>query len=162
MPPAQLTDEEIDHLVTVTKHLPHDYRTRLRMRPRSYSGRHEEGQLEVVVEGTGTFRIILRRNRINPLDFSAILGYIPPERLRLFHLRRYNGLHRHTNRIERASFRAFHIHYATQRYQDAGWDIDAYAETTDEYAGIDSALDVLLDECSFIRPGSERMQPRML
>jgi len=162
MPVVHLTDKEIDALIAVQKHLPSDYRTRLRTRARSYSSQHEEGQLEIVVQGFGTFRIILRKNRINPLDFSAILGYIPLERLRLFHLRRYNGVHKHTNKIEGTSFRAFHIHYATQRYQEAGWDIDTYAETTDKYAAIDSALELLLDECNFIRPGSETMQPRMI
>ena len=162
MPAVQLPDAEIEDLIAVSKPLPVDYRTRIRTRSRSYSDKHEEGQLEVQIQDKGTFRIIIRKNRINPLDFSAILGYIPPERLKLFHLRRYNGVHKHTNKIEGISFRAFHIHYATQRYQEAGWNIDAYAELSDKYTTVDGALELLLDECNFIRPEGERRQPKLL
>jgi len=162
MPSPQLSDRDIDALIIISKSLPPDYRTRLRTRARSYSAKHEEGQLEIEVQDTGTFRIIVRKNRISPLGFSAILGYIPTERLKLFRLRRYNGVHKHTNRIEQISFRGFHIHRATQRYQEAGWDIDAYAEPTDKYSTIDGALELLLDECNFMRPEDERIQPKML
>lgn len=162
MPVAQLSDKDIDTLITISKHLPTDYRRRLRTRSRTYSGKHEEGQLEIQVQDTGTFRVIIRKNRINPLDFSAILGYIPLERLRLFRLRRYNGIHKHTNKIERNSFRTFHAHYATQRYQEAGWDIDSYAKICDGYTTIDGALELLLNECNFIRPENETIQPKLL
>lgn len=162
MPVAQYSDKDIDELVAVPKHLPVDYRSRLRMRPRSYSEKHEEGQFEVEVGNAGTFRVVLRKNRLNPLDFSAILCFIPRERMKIFRLRRYNGVHRHTNRIERTTFRTFHVHYATQRYQEAGWDIDAYGEPNDKYATMEGALELLLDECSFIRPEAESAQRRML
>ena len=86
MPVAQLSDKEIEALVGVPKPLPTNFRRQLRPRTRPYSSQHEEAQLEVPVENTGTFRVIIRKNRINPLDFSVILGYVPPERLKLFHL----------------------------------------------------------------------------
>lgn len=159
---AQLSDKEIDALVAVPKVLPPDYRSRLRTRARPYSSQHEEAQIEIGVQNMGTFRVIVRKNRINPLDFSVILGYVPPERLKLFHLLRYNGTHRHTNKLESNSFRDFHIHYATQRYQEAGWGIDAYAEPTDRYATVEGALDALLDDCTFIRPEDDRLQPKLL
>jgi len=162
MPVAQLSDGEIDNLVAVGKYLPADYRIRLRTRSRPYSAQHEEAQLEVLIENTGTFRIIVRKNRINLLDFCIILGYLPPERLKLFHLRRHNGLHEHTNRLEGNNFRTFHVHHATQRYQEAGWDIDGYAEATDRYTTVDEALEIFLDDCNFIRPESERIQPKLL
>ena len=162
MPVAQLSDKQIEALVGMAKPLPADYRGRLRTRARPYSSQHEEAQIEIGVQNTGTFRVIVRKNRINPLDFSVILGYVPPERLKLFHLRRYNGAHRHTNKLESNSFRDFHIHYATQRYQEAGWDIDAYAESTDRYDTVDGALDILLDDCNFIRPEGEKIQPKLL
>jgi len=162
MPVAQLSDEEIETLVALAKYLPADYRTRLRSRTRPYSAQHEEAQLDVPLENTGTFRIIVRKNRINPLDFCVILGYLPPERLKLFRLRRHNGVHQHTNRLEGSSFRAFHIHHATQRYQEAGWDIDGYAEPTDRYTTVDAALEIFLDDCNFLRPESERIQPKLL
>lgn len=159
---AQLSEKEVEALVAVPKDLPPDYRSRLRTRARPYSSQHEEAQIEIGVQNVGTFRVIVRKNRINPLDFSVILGYVPPERLKLFHLRRYNGAHRHTNRLESNSFRDFHIHYATQRYQEAGWDIDAYAKPTDRYTTVDGALEILLDDCNFIRPEDERLQPKLL
>ena len=162
MPVAQLSDTEIAALVRMPKPLPTDYRSRLRARARPYSSQHEEAQIEVQVQNTGTFRVITRKNRINPLDFCIILGYVPPERLKLFHLRRHNGLHKHTNKLEGDSFRDFHIHYATQRYQEAGWDIDAYAEPTDRYDTVDGALETLLNDCNFIRPEDERLQARLL
>lgn len=99
---------------------------------------------------------------MNPLDFSVILGYVPPERLKLFRLRRCNGLHEHTNRLEHNRFRGFHIHYATQRYQEAGWDIDDFAEQTDQYGTLDEAIEVFLDDCNFLRPEGERLQSRLL
>lgn len=162
MPVAQFSDNEIEALVAVQKYLPGDYRSRLRTRARSYSSQHEEAHIEIEVQDLGTFRVIIRKNRINPLDFSVILGYVPPERLKLFHLRRYNGAHRHSNKLESNSFRAFHIHHATQRYQEAGWDIDAYAELTDRYDTVDGALETLLDDCNFIRPETERLQRKLL
>jgi hypothetical protein len=162
MPVAQLLDKEIEPLVAVPKYLPADYRSRLRTRLRPYSAQHEEAQLEVVVENTGTFRIIVRKNRINPFDFCIILGYLPAERLRLFRLRRHNGLHEHTNRLEGNAFRDFHIHYATQRYQEAGWDIDGYAGSTDRYTTVDGALEIFLEDCNFVRPEAERLQRKLL
>jgi len=162
MPVAQLSDSEIDQLIKLPKPLPPDYRNRLRTRARPYSSQHEEAQLEVSIENTGTFRVIVRKNRINPVDFCVILGYVPPERIRLFRLRRYNGLHRHTNRLEGNDFRDCHVHYATQRYQEAGWDIDGYAEPTERYGTVDQALEVLLDDCNFVRPEMERIQPKLL
>ena len=53
MPVAQLSDSEIEALVTMPKPLPGDYRSRLRTRARSYSGQHEEAQIEISVENTG-------------------------------------------------------------------------------------------------------------
>jgi len=164
MPNIQFSDNEIDTLIAAPKHLPTDYRRRLsNPRARAYSAQHEEAQLEVSLETDETFRIILRKSRINPLDFSVILGYMPRERLKIFRLRRYNGFYanQHTNKLEGNSFRGFHIHYATERYQVAGWDEDGYAQETDRYSTIDGALEALLGDCHFIRPDQERLQARM-
>lgn len=163
MPVSQLADTEIEALVTGVKYLPNDYRRHLsRMRPRPYSAQHEEAQIEIQSGDVGAFRVIVRKNRINPMDFSVILGYVPPEQFTLFRLRRYNGLHEHTNKLEVVTFRTFHIHYATQRYQEAGFDIDAYAEATDRYTTLDGALELLLDDCNFVRPDEERLQQKFL
>jgi len=162
MPVVYLTDTEIDSLVAILKPLPADYRSRLRFRSKSYSNQHEEAQLEVEVTDTGTFRLMIRKNRLNPLDFSVILAFLPPERIRLLRLRRYNGIHDHTNRIEGSHFRDFHVHYATQRYQEIGWAIDKFAEKTDRYKTLDGAIEICLNDCNFLRPEDERRQPRLI
>ena len=162
MPVAQLLDKDIDDLIAIPKYLPTEYRNKLRMRARPYSDKHEEGQFEIEDRTLGTFRVVLRKNRLNLLDFSAILCFIPQERIKIFRLRRYNGVHKHTNKMEQITFRTFHVHYASQRYQEAGWDIDAYAEPNEKYTTIGGALELLLDECSFVRPENERIQSKML
>lgn len=162
MPAVQLTNEDIEELIQMPKPLPANYKRLLRFKNKPYSEQHEEAQFDVEAGEKGTFRIMIRKNLINPFDFSVILGYIPKERLNLLRLRRYNGIHEHTNRLEGARFRGFHIHYATQRYQETGWDIDDYAEHTDKYGTVDEALEVYFNECNFIKPEDERIQPKLL
>jgi hypothetical protein len=88
--------------------------------------------------------IMVRQSELNPLDFSAILGYYLPKTTSIFRLRRYNGKHRHTNRIEGTAFRDFHIHVATERYQRIGAREDTYAEPTDRFNTLYQALHCLL------------------
>lgn len=96
------------------------------------------------------FRLILRQSVFNPLDFSVILAYCTPTTNRIFRLRRYNGRsHEHTNRIEGDRFYDFHIHMATERYQELGMSEDAYAEPTERFADLPSALQCLLEDCGF-------------
>ncbi len=161
MPAVQLTDKEIDQLIQTPKVLPVNYGRLLRFRAKPASEQHEEAQLDVKLDSGDVFRLMIRKNLINPLDFSVILGYIPKERLNVLRLRRYNGVHEHSNRIESVRFRGFHVHYATQRYQESGWDMDHYAEPTDKYITADEALEVLFSECNFTKP-DEKLQPKLL
>ena len=142
MPTVQLTDEDIEGLIQIPKPLPANYKRLLRYRAKPTSEQHEEAQFDIESVNEGIFRVMIRKNLINPLDFSVILGYIPKGRLSLLRLRRYNGVHEHTNRLEGMRFRGFHIHHATQRYQEAGWDIDDYAEPTEKYPSSVSGLKV--------------------
>ena len=57
----------------------------------------------------------------------------------------YKTSHQHTNSIEGDSFFDFHIHYTTQRYQEAGYAIEKYAKPTDKYDNFDSALEYILN-----------------
>lgn len=41
-----------------------------------------------------------------------------------------------------------HIHYATQRYQDAGCKEESYAEETERYSDFKGALKCLLADCN--------------
>ncbi len=146
--PVRLTDEEIEQLLAVKKSLPPDFRKLLQLKPKRG---HDERELEVRSEDGSEFHLILRQSRLNKLDFSVILGYRLPGSSELFRLRRYNGKHgEHTNRLEAGqSFYDFHVHLATARYQDLGMAEDTYAEPTDRYSDLDSALQCMLRECGF-------------
>jgi len=77
-----------------------------------------------------------------------------PESNQLFRLRRYNGnSHQHTNHIERQGFRDFHIHFATERYQEeCGWNEDGYAESTDRYDDFSGAWGCLISDANLVVP----------
>lgn len=87
------------------------------------------------------------------MDFSVILAVRVPQSNQVFRLRRYNGKsHEHTNHIEGQSFYDFHIHLATERYQEIGAREDTYAEPTDRYETFQDALRCLLADASFDVP----------
>lgn len=162
--PRTLTDDEIDSLVAESKPLPKHWTTRLR--PHTKSNRqHAERDLEIQGEAENKFRIIMRQNAINPLDFSIILTFKDKDGSE-FVLRRYNGKHasQHTNRLEKArrepnsSFRnTFHIHKATQRYQEEGLPIDGYAEKTTDYASFDTALQAFVRSNGIVLPEDDQL-----
>ena len=84
-----------------------------------------------------------------------------PQSNRLFRLRRNNGRsHEHTNSIEGDTFYDFHIHTATERYQDLGSREDAYAEATDRYSDYAGAVDCMLADAGFDIPFDN--QPKLL
>lgn len=144
---VQLTDTEIGDLIHEAKILPEDFRVRIK--PRTKRG-HKEFEYEVDGQDGHAFLLKFRQNEMNTLDFSVILLYVPKGSNQLFRLRRYNGKsHEHTNKIEGDTFFGFHIHTATERYQQQGLDEDAYAERTDRYADFPSATDCMLKDCGF-------------
>ena len=160
--PRVLTDDEIDSFVSESKPLPKNWTTRLRPRPKS-NYQHAQRDLEVEGEAGNRFRIIIRKNAINLLDFSIILTFKDKDGSE-FVLRRYNGKHpsQHTNRLEKArgepnnSFRnTFHIHKASQRYQEEGLPIDGYAEVTTEYASFETALQAFVQSNGIVLPGDD-------
>ncbi len=147
---ARYSDQEIEELVRERKPLPRDYPSCIRFRPKLG---HKEYDLTVKGDAGNEFRLIVRQSNSNFLDFSIILAYCPADTNQLFRLRRYNGKsHEHTNRIEKESFYDFHIHMATERYQELGMREDSYAEATDRFASLDTALQCMLDDCSFDIP----------
>jgi len=147
---AVLTDEEIAKLIEEPKLLPPNYRSRLQLRPKR--GRNER-HLDVHGKDGGEYRIIASQSTSNPLAFSVILTYKVPRSNRLFRLRRYNGKsHEHSNRIEQQTFYDYHIHLATERYQQLGMREDSYAEATDRFADLESALNCLVADCRFELP----------
>lgn len=153
--PAIFSDAEIAQLISEPKKLPPDWRNRLDLRPKRG---HKEQQLDLTGESGSEFRIILRLSNVNPLDFSAILAVRIPRSNRFFRLRRYNGKsHQHTNQIEGNSFYDFHIHMATQRYQDIGEREDTYAEPTNRYGNLTEAIGCMQQDASLIIPKNDQL-----
>ncbi len=148
--PILLTDAEISALVKEQKLLPADYSEKILLKAKRG---HKERELELKGHNGSEFRLILRQSQFNVLDFSAILCFCPPKTSQIFRLRRYNGKsHEHTNQIERQTFYDFHIHHATERYQDSGLREDAYAEVTGRYADFYGAFDCMIADCAFQIP----------
>jgi hypothetical protein len=150
----QLTDAEVISLLSEPKALSSDYQSRLQLRAKTG---HKERELDITGASGSEFQVIVRQSAFNPLDFSVILGYSIPQSSVLFRLRRYNGRsHEHTNRIEGITFFDFHIHTATERYQEAGYAEEHYAEITNRYADLSGAIQCLLQDCGFeLPPGTQ-------
>jgi len=147
---AKYSDDEIEALVREPKPLPEGFEARISLHDKRG---HKESELDVRGANGNVFRIIARQNAINRLDFSLILAVLAADTTQVFRLRRYNGKsHEHTNRLERESFYDFHVHYATERYQESGTREDAYAEVTDGYDDLPGAIDCLIKECGFTYP----------
>ena len=147
---VRYTDQQIEALMHEQKSLPADWRKRTRMV--SKRG-HQEQHLDVTGVDGNNFRLVLRQSNINKFDFSVILAVIAPRSNRIFRIRRYNGKsHEHTNHIEGRSFYDFHIHRATERYQEIGAREDAYAEATDRYGTFYDALRCLFADAHFEVP----------
>ena len=149
---AIYSDAEIAALIEQPKPLPLDWSDRLRQVPKPG---HRERRIDFLAESGDEFRIILRQNRLNPLDFSVILTVRAVGLGQIFRLRRYDGRsHAHTNQIEGDSFHDFHIHTATARYQEHGGPMDGFAQPTDRYASVNEALRCLIDDANLVSPGA--------
>ncbi len=145
-----LSDKDIEGLIKEKKPLPDDYKTKIMVRPKRG---HKERELDVNGEDGNEFRLILRQSLFNPLDFSIILVYRPPQSNTLFRLRRYNGKsHEHTNPIEGETFYDYHIHQATERYQQIGAREDTYAEPTYRFSDFQQAISCMINDCAFETP----------
>ena len=148
--PVTYLDREIESLVREDKTVPADWRNLVRLRPKRG---HSERHLDIAGDAGSEFRLILRQNQINLLDFSVILAVRVPRSNQLFRLRRYNGRsHEHTKQIESVTFHDFHIHFATERYQELGAREDAYAEPTDRFGDFRGALQCLAEDANLKVP----------
>jgi len=151
--PVSYSDREIAALLRERKPLPPNYQTRIRLRNKRG---HKERELDITGAQGTQFRLILRQSDFNPLDFSIILAVCPVGSNQVFRLRRYNGKHEHTNHIEEQTFYDFHIHEATERYQELGTREDTYAEKTDRYSDFHSALHCMIRNCGFDMPEDDQ------
>lgn len=143
------TDPEIDALIHERKIIPCGRLTPIRFNPNHC---HSGKRLRLTGQKGNEFLLILRQNQENRLDFSVILAVRVPKSGKIFRLLRYNGKsHSHTNRIEGKVFdEVFHIHIATERYQKSGAREDSYAESTDRYDDLYSALNCLIHDANLV------------
>lgn len=147
-------DHEIEPLVQEEKPVLADWSTRIRLVPKRG---HNERHLDIAGAAGSEFRLILRQNRINQLDFPIILAVRVPRSNQMFRLRRCNGRsHEHTNRIESVTIHDFHIHFATERYQEVGAREDAYAEPTGHFGDFCGALQCLSEDANLKLPSDRQ------
>ncbi len=141
-----LRDEEIDSLVSEEKFFSGSIEEIMNFKE---SDSHKRASVELSRSDGSRFIIKLRQNQNSINDFSAIMAFKEKGSNRDFKLRRYNGKsHEHSNKLEGNKFYAFHIHIATQRYQDVGRKEESYAEKTVRYSNIKGALKCLLQDCN--------------
>ncbi|MBI5002127.1 hypothetical protein HZC31_01970 [Candidatus Woesearchaeota archaeon] len=139
-----ISDKQINEYLNEKKILPKTFRPSLK--EKNYYLQYEH---EINGELGNIFKIIIRQSKQNPLDFSVILGVVIENTL--FRLKRYNGdSHDHPNSIEKTKVSGFHIHMATQRYQEAGFREEGFAEKCIKYNDWKAALDLMLKENNFI------------
>ena len=141
------TDEKINALIKERKPLPANWQHKTLPRPKT--GQNEK-HLNLHGADGNQFRLILKESRFDKNNFSVILAVIAWRSNKIFRLRRYNGKHYHRNRIEGDSFRDFHIHTATERYQERGMREDAYAEATNRYSDFQGAWDCLVSDVNLV------------
>ena len=143
------TDDEIATLIAERKPLS---RRQLPLRFRDKRV-NREASINIQGDSGGQFRIIIRQNLFYSSNFSIILAIQPTRGSGLFHLRRYDGIHEHINHVEstrrnKNEFYDFHIHTATERYQESASPDDGYAEVTERYNDIAGAFRCLFDDAN--------------
>lgn len=153
-----LTDKEIKQLLAERKQMtiaPDEMLKNMKDKRGHKSSEH----LMPRADGS-SFIIKVRLSNENAIDFSAILGFIPQKSTKVFLLRRYNGKsHEHKNTLENENiFYDFHIHTATERYQQEGVKEEYFAEITDRYSTIQEALNCLVVDCNVILPPNSQLQ----
>ena len=85
---VNISDAEIAALIAEAKPLPNDYQKKIQTNRKRV---HRERELDIQGENGSSFRLILRQSVFNPLDFSVILAWLPPQSATPFRLCRYNG-----------------------------------------------------------------------
>ena len=138
------TDQQIAALIKERKVLPDDWRDQL----------DKNNSLYIIGESGSRFRIITNLNEKYPSDFSVVLAVIDPKTGAIFRIRRYNGMPKrsHNNKIEKQKIYGYHIHFATERYQERDYDEETYAEETNRYNNLEGALQCLIQDANLELP----------
>jgi hypothetical protein len=163
-----LSDAEIQQLLAEPKPLSPNWENRLRLAPKAQEA-FSQRSLSLPLPNGHEFSLVLRSNRLSPLDFSVILVFKDIDSSE-YVLRRHNGPHPsiHTNEYEkRLSLPnavlpiCFHRHLATERYQKVGLKIDGYAEQANDYNNIRTAQDAMIRDAGFVLPSNPVVQSSM-
>lgn len=108
---------------------------------------HRERDCNLQGKNGNQFLLILRQSQINSFAFSVILAIYPQSSYQLFRLLRYNGNnHGHNNRIECQRINGFHIHKATERYQESGGIEDRFVLPASSYYDYQTAVGAMIQE----------------
>jgi len=149
-------DQEIRELIAEEKRVISDVVDLFSMKNKKG---HKESEISIPRSDGSSFKIILRQNSKDPLDFSAILAFVPTGKKQDFKLRRYNGKnHQHRNRLHKDKFYDFHIHTASEEYQRAGLKEESFAEVTDRYTNLSEAFECLSKDCNVILPEDKQLK----
>lgn len=143
-----IPDDKINVYLIERKTLPSNFNPQnIKLRDK---GSYSSFDQEAMSDSGNTYKLIVRQSNGNPSDFSIIVGVMLGGTL--FRLRRYNGnSHPHRNKLEGESFdEGFHIHKATQRYQENGFEEDGFAEKTTRYSNWHDALSTAIKDNNFV------------
>jgi hypothetical protein len=145
-----LSDNQIAELLDEKKPVPKSWRSKLLPKKKN-NAFHKERELKIKTESGNRFILFVRENLGLANDFTVGIRFVSATGVN-YCLRRYNGnSHKHTNHLERMngevnqSFAGeFHIHYATERYLKCRKRIDGYAEPTNQFSSLQTALDSIV------------------
>lgn len=153
---AKYTDEKIAELISERKPLPSDWVSKTHLKEH---GKSKSRDFEIEGENGTKFKVILRQSKFSKNGFSVVLAFQPKGTNIVFRLKRYDGKdHAHTNNLEKETFKfVYHIHTATERYQDNGEVEDKYAQITDRYSNIQEAFECMLEDCNFVKPDIQQL-----
>jgi len=147
------TDDRIERLLEEEKPAVDAHSLRTALSGAAMRNGHRRARVRVRGELGNYFALHLRQSVLDAYDFSVILAFVPTSGGEVI-LRRHNGRnHRHKNHLEGTEFTGrFHAHIATERYQAAGFPIDGYAEPTEDFSDLATALDAMLRVANFQMP----------
>jgi hypothetical protein len=103
---------------------------------------HYTFNVNAVDNGTWQFRVFLRKNLKFTENFSVGLEFLAPVGDTIC-LVRFNGDHEHRNQVkDKASFRGFHIHEATEEALSQGIKAENFASLTTAYTTFEGAVPI--------------------
>jgi hypothetical protein len=144
-----LTNKEIQAFIKEPKYIDKTFQEIFTFKNWKHKKGHKEFDYSIERNDGSSFIVKIRLNNENQLDFSVILIFNPANTNHYFILRRYNGKsHEHKNTIEGAKFYDFHIHKATERYQNEGRKAEHFAEPTNSYNNVKGAMRQFIEDCN--------------